>query len=176
MRLLRPAPREVYRLYDEEAFLARDGRRDDPSLEASDEEWLRLRRATVAVMLLGAIGALGALISLNGLHPANGVSRRLGARLRAASRPSAPLGVSRVQVSNSRASRGRPRAAGIRDDRAIGAGGRWRPGRRSLQSVRSPRRPDLPMSMPQPRGIARLIATAVAISQPSARPEFGFER
>jgi hypothetical protein len=106
MRLPRRAPREVYRVYAEEEFLAgaeeglldgaaqegvadrdqvdalmpRRPRADGGALRsiegASGEAGRRLRRAAGAAMLLGAIGAFAVLLVVNGLLSAGVTTRR----------------------------------------------------------------------------------------------------
>lgn len=93
--LLHRAPREVYRVYDEDEFL--DGAGDEeffalvepvapiapieplklaePAASAGTGE-RRLRRLAGAAMLVGAVGTVGGAIAINISRPARGVARR----------------------------------------------------------------------------------------------------
>jgi hypothetical protein len=87
MSLLRRTPREVYRLYAEDEYLA--GATWESSAEpasttgASD---LRRRRALSAAILLGAMGAVGSLLALNSISQPRAAGRRMAHRSTSTSR------------------------------------------------------------------------------------------
>jgi hypothetical protein len=83
---LRRAPREVYRLYDEDEYLAGVTWEQEQStavLATTSTGALRLRRAFSVAILLGVTGALGVVIALNTtVSQRVGSGRRLGLRYR----------------------------------------------------------------------------------------------
>jgi hypothetical protein len=182
--MLRRAPREVYRVYDEEEFLA-----DAPYDERADASHVgagepRLKRLATVTLLLAAVGALGGLVVLAG---ASSVARgrRRGARTSAAAARLVPGGTRRRRERVSSRVHGRL---------IVGA--------RPTRLVRSPHRTGRHtriLAAPRPRGtgmidvavsasgaglvnatarvsVADLRASASAVRLPQQRVEFGFER
>lgn len=86
MRLPRRAPREVYRLYSEEEYLAgatwEQG--TEPVAAARGLTDVRRHRAFSATILLGAASAVGALVALNSLHQSSSSGRRGDGGIRSA--------------------------------------------------------------------------------------------
>lgn len=183
--LLRRAPREVYRVYDAEEFLA-DARVDEIT-EAAPQAPPRRRKGARwrhqiagAMMFVSAMSALGALLAVVGLSSiGSGRRARSGPRTTAGSTETAQ--VSRVRPGLERAAPGAPpRRARMR--RA-----------RRHDPTRSAHRPDgdsqarasAAAASPRPRvqgiparavEVAHLLARASA-GQAGPRPaEFGFER
>jgi len=114
MTPLRRAPREVYRVYDEDEFLAVENcspRCETP--EPSPQAW-RMRRLAGPTLLLAVSGLVGALIAIAGISPGASARRRAGGRLLAATdaaRSSRTARVSRRREGASVEARpgGRPR-------------------------------------------------------------------
>jgi hypothetical protein len=75
--LPRRAPREVYRVYTEDEYLAGVDERlpDIAGLPADAQN--RLRRIAGAALLMGACGAVGGVLALGGFAPATGPTRRM---------------------------------------------------------------------------------------------------
>ncbi len=172
MRLPRRAPREVYRLYDEEEYLA--GATWEPSVELPDTEAsadpssspdLRRRRMTSAAILVGAASAVGAVIALNTLHqsPRNGRGEDGRARSTRAKPTAAVAGVGAVQVIHAHG-----RTPSQRRSRPLRGSSESRRGRRQagLQMLRRRRF----VSVPAASEMRRLEA------ETRRREEFGFER
>lgn len=198
MRLPRRAPREVYRVYDEDEFFARadhDERLLEPSASGIGER--RLRRVAGATALLAVSGAVLGLVAIAGLPAPSGTRRRAGTNLLAAT----------GSIAASRASLGQPRrepatsAASGRQSVRESASSRARvPVRRASPSpspsvrARAAEPPRRTLASAQttviamsPRGAAseavaypsqslRTMASAAAAQQRSGQAEFGFER
>lgn len=200
MRLPRRAPREVYRVYDEDEFFARadhDERLLEPSASGIGER--RLRRVAGATALLAVSGAVLGLVAIAGLPAPSGTRRRAGTNLLAAT----------GSIAASRASLGQPRrepatsAASGRQSVRESASSRARvPVRRASASpspspsvrARAAEPPRRTLASAQttviamsPRGAAseavayppqplRTMASAAAAQQRSGQAEFGFER
>jgi hypothetical protein len=90
--LPRRAPREVYRVYTENEYLAGvDGPLLEPLFPADAQH--RLRRVASAAVLVGAFGAVGVVLVLNSSLPSGSAARRL----RSPRLADEPTPVSRVQ-------------------------------------------------------------------------------
>jgi len=168
MTLLRRAPREVYRVYDEDEYLA--GATWEPGVESASAKIpadLRRRRALSAAILLGAVGAVGSVIALNSLSQSRVASRRTAT----AGKPVAPSGSRELaQLPSERRSTAvpprvppswRPQTRGRTPSPIHGRV------RRSRQVV------ELAATGATPRGSD---ATASAASGRAEPVEFGFER
>jgi hypothetical protein len=197
MTVLRRTPREVYRVYGEDEFLARvaDHRDVEPAAPASAERLLH--RVAGTTMLLAAAGMVGGLVALTSLSSGTGARRRIASGLLAAN------------GSRSARSRRSARLAPAEVWReAAGARGSYRRGAQepTMSRVRAPRRAArparLPLDRPEPpvttagrtvpvadeaqsrsAPIEAVASTSsagatVAASQPrrSGQSEFGFER
>jgi hypothetical protein len=204
--LRRRAPREVYRVYDEDEFL--DGAGDEeffepvepvkpvkpvepvklgePAASAGTGE-RRLRRLAGAAMLVGAVGTVGGAIAINISRPARGAARRTS--------PSSPVATRSYITTMTRASASvHPSAAGHHVSSAQappshpvahashGGGGRRRAGRKDVAwrgHARGARRnAAVGQGLATPAMLAR---SEVSVSEPAAPPraehaEFGFER
>ncbi len=82
MTLLRRAPREVYRVYDEDEFFASAGIGQCGEAPAPELEG-RAHRVAGVTVLLAAVGAVTGLVVITSLSPAARAGRRAGARLSA---------------------------------------------------------------------------------------------
>ncbi len=198
--LPRRAPREVYRVYDEDEFL--DGAGDgeffepvepvepvklaEPAASAGTGE-RRLRRLAGAAMLVGAVGTVGGAIAINISRPARGAARRIS--------PSSPVATRSYITTTTRASASvHPSAAGNHVSSAQvppshpaahashGGGRRRRAGRKDVAwrgHARGARRnAAVGQGLATPAMLAR---SEVSVSEPAAPPraehaEFGFER
>jgi hypothetical protein len=184
MTVLRRAPREVYRVYTEEDFLARVAEQQDIEPAASASAEGLFQRIAGTTMLLAAAGLVGGLVALASLSSGNGTRRRsatgllvAGGSHRAPSQRSARIAPAEVL----------PEAAGAGGSRKQGAEVAERvPIRRPEPRLVSPEEALPVADVAQPRSApieavtstsASAGATAVA-SQPqrSGQPEFGFER
>jgi hypothetical protein len=198
MTVLRRTPREVYRVYGEDEFLAHiaDHRDIEPAAPASAQRLLH--RVAGTTMLLAAAGIVGGLVALTSLSSGTGARRRIASGLLAA--------------NGSRSARFR-RSARLAPAEvwreAAGARGSYRRGAREPMTSRvragrhAARRPArLPLDRPEPPVItadrtvpvadeaqprsapieaatstSSAVATAVASrSRRSGQSEFGFER
>ncbi len=81
MTALRRAPREVYRVYGEDDFLARVAERQDIEPTAPGGAEGLLRRIAGATMLLAAAGLVGGLVALTSLSSGAGTRRRIAGGL-----------------------------------------------------------------------------------------------
>jgi hypothetical protein len=191
MTLLRRAPREVYRVYDEEEFFARADR--DECFGSSDGSGEpRLRRVAGVTVLLAAAGAVGGLIAITSLSAATGARRRVGARRLATT--GSPASARAVPAHLRRASPsvdvlGRP---GVRGQDVAQPAGRLvlvhRGGipRRAAGAQRAPvseRLPELavreqstPVAEATTAQPVSSMASASATAQRAGQSEFGFER
>ncbi|HEX5852455.1 MAG TPA: hypothetical protein VFY36_05130 [Solirubrobacteraceae bacterium] len=157
MRFPRRAPREVYRLYSEDEFLA--GATWEPDVEEAGTARvptdLRRRRVLSAAILLGAASAVGALIALNSFVQSKENDRPGGRARVAKAKPRIAVGLHKVVVAQAR-----QRARAHR---------RARSSRHSSQSLR--RQPHR-----HPNSY-RFASASVASTSAGTRPaEFGFER
>ena len=80
MSLLQRAPREVYRVFDEDEFLARGAAQLGNSPATPQAAERRLRRIAGTTVLVAAAGALGGLLTVTGMFSVPGARRRAGAR------------------------------------------------------------------------------------------------
>jgi hypothetical protein len=159
--VLRPAAREIYRVYDEHAFLSGAPAQDPPS-ELLERTATRAGALAAVALLLAAVGAC-ALVALDGAaplaEPGTRQPRELLARTRRehaiAPAPLLPGGRARARRTRSR----RERAARLA--RARGAG-------ESRDGATAPA-PSRPVGAPS----AAAVSSTVSRVQPT---EFGFER
>jgi hypothetical protein len=178
MTLLSRAPRQVYRVFDEQEFLAEDW---IDALETAYPEGKELpgrerwhRRLVGAAMLCSAMGAVGGLVVVNHLSPVMGSRRSRDRSLRTAAEAIGPARVSPAHVWRaSMLTDGLGRRSQHRG--RVEAGRRARPGDArpvaievDTQAPGSVRR--VAANLQRPRASA-----SVAGAQP-ARAEFGFER
>jgi hypothetical protein len=198
MTVLRRAPREVYRVYGEDDFLARVAEHQDiePAAPASTERLLHGIAGTT--MLLAAAGMVGGLVALTSLSSGAGSRRRIATRLLVADG-------SRGAPSR-RATRVAPAKVWREAASADGSGkhgARQRRTSRTLVPQRAALAVRLPLDRPEPRVITpdRTVPVAdeaqprsapieavtsttaspgatTVVSQPqrSGQSEFGFER
>lgn len=198
MTLLRRAPREVYRVYDEDEFFARADH-DERLLEsgASGIGERRLRRVAGATMLLAVSGAVLGLVVIAGLPAPSGTRRRAGTALLAAT---GSIAASRASLGQLPHEPRTPAASGpqsVREsalDRArvtvrrasptLSASVRARaaePPRRALATaqtavVAAPPYGAASEAAASPSQPVRTMASAAAAQQRSGQAEFGFER
>ena len=186
MTLLRRAPREVYRVYGEEEFLAYAGGDERFEAAGSGTGERRLQRVAGATMLLAAMGAVGGLVAITSLSSVAGDGRRVGAGLLAATGSLVSSRAARAHVWRGRAGSDGPRDQRVRDrqadrrsaqdqqaDRVRGV----RPaGPRPRAAVVALPPPGAPIEAAPPASVARLTARASAGPQRSGQSEFGFER
>jgi hypothetical protein len=113
--LLRRAPREVYRLYDEEAFVAGADQEERRESTATPPGGRRLRRIAGTTTLLAAMGATGGVIALSRVVSAGGADHPLPAGLFAGLGPTVPARVGTGRVwRHPRGARTRRHGAPIR--------------------------------------------------------------
>jgi hypothetical protein len=177
MTLLRRAPREVYRVYDEDEFLAAAGHEQAWEAPAATAGAGRARRLASTAMLFGAVGAVGGLIAVNCLAPPKGTGRRVGGGLRAAAGLLISSGVSHARIWRARPTVNRSTSLGV------SRGRRWTVDRDGHGAVALPH--ELAQA-PSPAGvsiqvataatIARVVASAPPLPKLAGHPEFGFER
>jgi hypothetical protein len=194
MTLLRRAPREVYRVYAEEEFLA-DTRCDEPlHTVGAAAGGRRLHRIAGATALVAAAGAVGGLIALTGLQSLAGGRRRERQRPAAVTALTASTRATRPSVWREPGGRGRPGRGLVGHHAQPGAaperpsGGRARArevapvsdGAPAPESTLAPDGAPAPQSAPvqaaAPSGAARAVAAAAAAPRQSGAAEFGFER
>jgi hypothetical protein len=180
MTLLRRAPREVYRVYDEEEFLAYADGGECSQVTMSGVGGRRLHRVASATMLVAAIGAVGGLVAIVGLSSVAGDRRRVGAGLLTATGSFASSRAARIHIWRERAG-SRPRHQSARDRwaervRGVRRAGVSRAGARLSVLAAASRRQISPAEVVAPASVARLTATVSAESQRSGQSEFGFER
>lgn len=184
MTLLRRAPREVYRVYDEQDFFAADAREEHFQAEVQDTGVRWLQRAAGATVLLAVTTAVGGVVAVAGTRPVRGAGRRTGASLLAATgsrvavrarvwRAPAGSGGPRRQSSPVRRARGvRPAGA-----RATGATGPRTKARPRLASASPRLRPVQGEAAETPASVARPVAVSASAGvHAPGPPEFGFER
>ncbi len=191
MTLLQRTPREVYRVFDEDQFLARGAGQlgESPATLLATER--RLRRIAGTTALVAAAGAVGGLLTVAGLFSVSGARRRTGVRLSASDvlpSSSSPMETVRgrhltvPEVSHHARVRGQSKRVAISrrsrlDVRSVGkrsalsgpSGGRAR----ALVFVAAPRRTPVE-ALPSAR--AKPAAVVGPQLRDSAGPEFGFER
>jgi hypothetical protein len=191
MTLLRRAPREVYRVYDEEEFFARADRdeRMEPTGATGER---RLQRVAGVTVLLAAAGAVGGLIAITSLSAATGARRRVGARLLATtgSPVSARAAAAHVwRASPSVDALRRPSVPGQEVAQPAGRVALVHHGgipRRAAAAQRAPvsegspalavREQSTPVVDATPAQPASAVASASATAQRAGQSEFGFER
>jgi hypothetical protein len=190
MTLLRRAPREVYRVYAEEEFLA-DTRCDEPLQTVGAADGVqRLHRIAGATALVAAAGAVGGLIALTGLQSLAGSRRRERQRPAAVTALTASTRATRPSVWREPGGRGRPGrglvghhaqpgAARVRRARAreVAPASDSAPAReRALAPESAPAPQSAPVQATAPSGAARAVAAVAAAPRQSGAAEFGFER
>ncbi|MCW3020264.1 MAG: hypothetical protein JWN10_2572 [Solirubrobacterales bacterium] len=196
MTLLQRAPREVYRVFDEDQFLARAPHEPLIATAVPAAAERRLRRIAGTTVLLAATGALGGLLAVASVSSVSGTRRRTGVRLFASTVSSGVLPRPSSHVTGARTVRHLTLSAGPRDAGARQRKERLRVSRRPRPAVRSlvKRRIAAVLSggrrapvaiVPEQRSVpveavpsASHDPAAVGGSQPrrSGRSEFGFER
>ena len=163
-------PREVYRIYSEDEFLAGGDLLTDwrGSVAEGVSRAARWRRLAGLVALTGAVGSVASVIALVGFR-ARSSERQLAARgtprgsvILSRTVPPAPRRVVGGEDSGHR-DPPQPRRAAI----ARSAGGARSADRRPAAGARAVR---------PPTASALSIARAADMARPSARAEFGFER
>jgi hypothetical protein len=167
MRFPRRAPREVYRLYDEEEYLA--GATWEPGVGQEAEAAQistdsRLRRIVSAAILLGATGAVGGLVVLNSFPQQRWSGRRPGPRMRSAT----------ASAARSIASTGPSPAQSDRRVPTRRVPPSWRTGHPRRQP--DPRRGVQSVDVAMVASPARVSASAHVASETAHQAEFGFER
>jgi hypothetical protein len=163
MRFLRRAPREVYRVYSEDEFLA------DPLCDTRAQPirpvagGRRLSRIAGATVLVAAAGAVGGLIAGTSAPSLAGSRRRERQRTHSAVASIGSTGASRPRVWRTRAEAG--------PSGHVRLGGHAGQGRYRTPPVRQrPRLTAAPAYAPP-----AVAAVAVSAGQPD-QTEFGFER
>jgi hypothetical protein len=172
MMLLRRAPREVYRLYDEQTFLDNDT--GEKTVTAGGHPLSRLRRLAGATMLLGAVGVVGGIFLVHEQLPVNGSGRRLGVRLRSASNlptaarvgPAENQSLRPAEAGRSGATRGRARL--VHDNRVRARA------RAVLESGLPGKGAGIPAHTTE--HVERFTAGVPPLPRRAGRAEFGFER
>lgn len=108
MTLLRRAPREVYRVYGEDEFLAAAAPADEPVAAGHprDGGW-QLQRLVGATLLLVIVGVVGGMVAITGVWSQTGDRRRGAGRMLAARRPPVPVRGVSAQVHVGPAARSR---------------------------------------------------------------------
>jgi hypothetical protein len=195
MTLLQRPPREVYRVFDEDEFLARGGPEHHSASAPPSGGQRRLRRIAGTTVLVAATGAVGGLLAMAGVFSVSGNRRRAGARLFAATAPSGVPRSSSSHVATLAAPRdptvsggSRYADAGLRSKRVRVS----RPPRLNARSAVKRRVASVSSSrMQEPASVIARRSTAVQAAplaghalptsgrgQPQrwGRPEFGFER
>jgi hypothetical protein len=191
MTLLRRAPREVYRVYDEEEFLARtDCEASFETVAASGER--RMQRVVGATTLVAITGVVGGLVVFTSLPAAAGGSRRSRGLLAAAS-TLASVRTARAQMWRA------PAKTAVLARRPIPVEAKRYPPRQLATRGQVVRRGQRVEATPPPTGLPVVVSpqarpaprpqTAgqsaagqsasgpLAARQPAAvQPEFGFER
>jgi hypothetical protein len=199
MTLLRRAPREVYRVYDEEEFLAGEAWIECPQSACPDTEerdggGARARHLAVAAMLCGAVGAVGAVIVISSLPPANG-SRRVVASLRATVVAPVLARASRTRIWQARTVANAPGRESRQGSPRAAAGSRPSQVQARREIPGSPRQADVAIEVDVPPSADARPVTASSAAEPSAvepattassatassagrsaRAEFGFEQ
>jgi hypothetical protein len=195
MTLLRRAPREVYRVYDEEEFLAGEEWIECPQSACPDTEerdggGARARHLAVAAMLCSAVGAVGGVIVISSLPPANG-SRRTITSLRAAVVAAVPARASRTRIWQARTVANAP-GRESRQGSPRAAAGSWPSQVQTRREIPgSPRQADVAIEVDVPPSADARPVTASSATEPStaepaaaassagrseAHAEFGFEQ
>jgi hypothetical protein len=184
MTRLRRRPRTVYRVYDEDEYLAgADAYADWDAAPAHETKRGRgLQRLAGAAALTGAVGTVGGVVGLAGLHAHSGdrgesAERSVPSMRTAASRGSASIAHA-VSPHVARRSRPRRRSANRRPVEVAFVSRRIEtrsaaeiPAR--MVAVSAPRDTPAPGSV---AGAATDDAPVAATAGPRAQSEFGFER
>jgi hypothetical protein len=182
MRFPRRAPREVYRVYDEDRFLAAAGHEQAWEAPVATAGAGRARRWVSTAMLFGAVGAVGGLIAVNGLAPPKGTGRRIGGGLRAAAGLLISSGVSHARIWRARPTVNRSASLGV------SRGRRWTVDRYGHGAValphelaQVPSHAEVPIDLATvataaTTSVARVAASAPSLPKVAGYPEFGFER
>ncbi len=163
MRFPRRAPREVYRLFDEDEYLAgatwEPGEPDSGSVDVRSSTDSRWPRIVSAAVLLGTTGAVGGLVLLNSLAHPRGSGRRPGVRT--------PSGTVPKTVST------RPSRAYPHDEMPT----RQPPPSWAIARARQLRRSRFAVAeMTMAASSARVTTSAYVASETAHQAEFGFER
>lgn len=184
MTLLRRAPREVYRVYDEQEFFAEDARKDHFQAPVPDTGVRWMHRVAGATVLLAVIGTVGGVIFIAGAPSAKGGGRWGGAGLAVATRSLSPVRARALRVS---VGRGRPShesslggharevfLVGVRPPRKVNVA---RASLRPHVAAAAPRLGRTPVEGAVALASVAQSAASVPTSPRQADPsEFGFER
>jgi hypothetical protein len=177
MTLLRRAPREVYRLYDEEDFFAaadQEERRE--SVTTAPPGGRRLRRIAGTTTLLAAIGATGGLIALNRAVSVAGAGRQLTAGLLAGTGSPAPSHASRTHVWWQPGGKRTPRDAAPTRQLTSAHAVRGIAAYARVSTIASVQPQRTPVELATPTASPDPAATVASSSRRSGQSEFGFER
>jgi hypothetical protein len=188
MTLPRRAPREVYRVYDEEDFLAEDCvecLHAAPPGRAQGGDERRSGRLAGVAMLCAATGVFGGVIVVSCLSSTKSSRGTLDRAVRAtAAALVGPARVTRTRVWQARALAGGPRRESQPRSHRLEAHGRQRPGESRHESPGSPRHPvavdvadaQAPTATQGVRTAPAPLARASSARRSSAPAEFGFEK
>jgi hypothetical protein len=187
MKLLRRAPREVYRVYGEAEFFADAGRvsppEREPEADSVSERWLR--RVIGTTLLLAAAGAVGGVVASAPSAPGarRGMRSSLvaaagslvaGARVHLVAGPR--IHVTRVRaLSRARADRGGAGDLSARVHRGASVDERGA-GEHVLRLAPGAEVESAPIRAAVPTIAARTTVAAPVASRHVGRAEFGFER
>jgi hypothetical protein len=177
MSIPRRAAREVYRVLDEEEFLANAGQECLATAVPGAPD-RRRRRVAGTAMLLGALTATGAVVVLNELPPIGAATRRLRGGMRSlAANALSPSRAGRTHVWRAHATPPRGtlhRSVGASEAQRPRAGSGTLARHHAAAAQASPSPTDAAI---QPATATAVLAAtgAVRVARPT-RPEFGFER
>jgi hypothetical protein len=170
MTIFKREPREVYRVYAEDEFLAGAGSEEYPEVESGHRE-RRRPRFPPAALLAAVIGALIGLTVVAGLRALGTIGTRSPAH-----RPDLASAPARRHVPNAGTASARGQRPGARH-------GRWHltiaPTRDRLATTRARSRPRRDARVPVHVAVAAawLVVGGRSADGPSSRPvEFGFEQ
>jgi hypothetical protein len=189
--LPRRAPREVYRVYGHEEFLAAPASPDAIEVGRVLAGERRLQRLAGTAVLLAAMGAVAGVVAATGLPPGSPRRHRAVLAVRLAGMPERPDVWQQRRTEAAGHSPVYARRPMTRRTRGARAGRRIRAGAQvlaatgrhdvALEAARvagsaTPSRVSAPMSVARLSGGSQLSAMAVAASRQSGQVEFGFER
>jgi len=179
MTLLQRAPREVYRVFDEDEFLARvehEPRGVPPAPGAAER---RVRRLGGTTVLLAAAGAVGGLLAVVSVFSVSGTRRRTAVRPLASTASTRGMVWSSSHVTGAWAVRTSPQSRG---SRSAGAGTHTKrtvamppTASRGASVAVVPARRSAPIEA-GPSGSRAYATVGVAQPRRAGRSEFGFER
>jgi len=176
MTLLRGAPREVYRVYDEQSFLEGVEREERPERAPVGTGANGARRLAGAAMVCGAVGAVGGLLAVNGLPSLERAGSRTAEQARVGAGLRLAPTLSRAGIRRARSAAENRRGHASATAQAMSPTPKPEGDEPRRQAAGAHSAPRLPIETTARARAVGFLMSARSVSRPVRRAEFGFER